>query len=135
MVQLLKCCCLSNLENSCHVNNLWEIAPNKNLSSRNKCSLSSELQSVALYTSTQVQGTEEKVVLMTKFILMKLFHDSPLSVSIQVCFYEKNKKLKIKRIYDLKIRHQIEINIAASHLLIKNNYLFHNFMYYMKSRL
>ena len=29
------------LENSCHVNNLWEIAPNKNLSSRNKCSLSS----------------------------------------------------------------------------------------------
>ena len=27
---------------SCHVNNLWEIGPNKNLSSRNKCSLSSE---------------------------------------------------------------------------------------------
>ena len=27
---------------SAHVNNLWEIGPNKNLSSRNKCSLSSE---------------------------------------------------------------------------------------------
>ena len=39
------------LENSCHVNNLWEIAPNKNLSSRNKCSLSS----VAAITGTALQ--------------------------------------------------------------------------------
>ena len=40
------------LENSRHVNNLWEIAPNKNLSSRNKCSLSS----VAAITGTALQS-------------------------------------------------------------------------------
>ena len=60
-------CCYLWPGDSCHVNNLWEIAPNKNLSSRNKCSLSSVPPITASIHKSITNRIRNKEILMTNF--------------------------------------------------------------------